>query len=146
MARSGFIKMILPTGVGFALNMMAHVAGAQGDVAAVLGNRGAALSNHLAGFLFEVAAVACFGYTARHIWLSWKARGGPSEPLEAVPRPLKIPLLDRDDEPFDPDAALARYLARKQEATVSDPPGLSDFADPPPPPVTTRPTFGRKQR
>jgi hypothetical protein len=144
MARISLMKVILPIGIGFGLNAMSHNVGLRGDLAASLGNRGAALSNHVSALLLTIAAFACFGYAGWQIWQRRKRRDEPADGLPIIPSLVKAPRADADGEAFDPDAVLARYLAKKQAAELSGPPEPPPL--PPSPSEPARPVFGRKQR
>lgn len=140
MARLSSFKVTVPIAGGFALNWMARGFGARGDLARLNGDDAGALSGHLGGLLLVIAALTCFAYAGWQIFKGLRGggrSGGDRMPPTPVERVIDPGDLGPTEEPFDADAIMARYLA-KREATGMAPPSAAEAP-------AARPSFGRKR-
>jgi len=103
---------------------------AMGDRAVLIAGvgHGEGVPYYLVALVFLLGALAAFVFAMRRWYLRVTGKGQPAEPAP-VGNARDIVALSQvfDDErgetAFDPDAALARYMARKpQDATASEPP------------------------
>lgn len=137
MARIKLHKTILPIVIGWGLMPLTRSFERRGDIASAMGDPSGALSGHVAALLVVVAALVCFGYALYHF--IWRGTDAPSPPAtENYERVIDPVEAGPDDEPFDADAIMARYLANR------DPQAARTYDAPPAAPAA-RPAFGRKR-
>ncbi|WP_066650968.1 MULTISPECIES: hypothetical protein [Sphingomonas] len=137
MARIKLHKTILPIVIGGGLMSVSRSFERRGDIASAMGDTAGALSGHVAALLVVIAAVVCFGYALYHF--IWRGTDAPSPPAaETYERVIDPVEAGPDDQPFDADAIMARYLANRD-------PGAAQVYDTPPAAPAARPAFGRKR-
>jgi hypothetical protein len=106
---------------GFALLGVSRVLGRLGDLAPVAASGPSperALWHGLA-LILVLASLACFIRTGILIWRSVSGR-------PTAPKPKVAAVFEDERSDFDPDAALARYMAnRKAEPATGEKPALS---------------------
>lgn len=105
--------------VGFALKFLSRQLELSGDLSAAAGAR---LGYHLTALVILIAAFVCFAWAFKMIFFDKPGTPRNDKPLP----PTKPDAVDVSPETFDPDAAIARYMSRREgpasgEAPVAKP-------------------------
>jgi hypothetical protein len=124
---------------GFGLVGLSKIVEALGDgfPQALEGASWERLTFHSMALLILLAGLACFLCAARGIYRTWSGKTLPPAGPVALTAPAGVPQAPSE---FDPDAALARYLERKQEQEQ----GRDQSDSPPSRPRPPAGGFGRR--
>lgn len=109
-------RTVMLLALGFGLKTLSHILERAGDLAT---DPGARLFNHVSALAVLIAAGACFVWALKRMFF-----GKPRAPkdTQTVPEAAPEPAADPDAASFDPDAALARYMAGRTAAGPGDRP------------------------
>jgi len=100
---------------GFSLRFLSGRLELAGDLSEAASTR---LGYHLAALVLLVAAFGCFAWAFKRIFFDKPA----VPPADAAPPEKKPEPVDVYPETFDPDAALARYMSRRDDPELADRP------------------------
>lgn len=113
-------KTFMLIAVGFGLRTLSRVLERAGDMA---GDTGSRLVNHVSALVVLVSAGACFIWALKMMFFDKPRDTAESPPaLQPVPQPADIFAERREEDNFDPDAALARYMRGRGAAGATDAP------------------------
>ncbi|MBX9815833.1 MAG: hypothetical protein A4S12_11940 [Proteobacteria bacterium SG_bin5] len=110
-----------------------------GDDALNAGDRSEALFYHCVAIVFLLCAFACYIWALLAFLRSSRAIAKPAPAIDLK----QIAELPQAEPSFDADVIMARYLAKRQAASV-EPAAPAAIEPTPPPPPPPRPGFGRK--